>query len=265
MADRSDRVATWLAGLGVGKGDRVILMLGNQVELWEAMLAVAKLGAVIMPTTGALGPADLADRISRGGPAVVIANAADTPEVRRGWWPVTSSASSSAGPSQGWHAYADAYGIDLRRSVRDRAPTSTIRCSSTSPRAPPAGPSWSSTRRSAIRSGTVDDGVDRRAARRRAPGDQFPGLGQARVELLLRAVDRRGDDLRLQLRPVRRGGAAAADPPGGRHHVLRAADGVADADPGRPRRETRRSARDPRRGRTAQPRRHRQGRDRPGG
>ena len=78
MADRSDRVATWLAALGVGKGDRVILMLGNQVELWEAMLAVAKLGAVIMPTTGALGPADLADRITRGGARFVIANAADT-------------------------------------------------------------------------------------------------------------------------------------------------------------------------------------------
>ena len=45
MADRSDQVATWLARLGVGKGDRVILMLGNQVELWETMLAVAKLGA----------------------------------------------------------------------------------------------------------------------------------------------------------------------------------------------------------------------------
>ena len=55
MADRSDRVATWLRSLGVGKGDRVILMLGNQVELWESMLAVAKLGAIIMPTTGALG------------------------------------------------------------------------------------------------------------------------------------------------------------------------------------------------------------------
>ena len=83
MADRSDRVATWLATLGVGKGDRVILMLGNQVELWEAMLAVAKLGAIIMPTTGALGPADLADRITRGGARFVIANAGDTPEVRR--------------------------------------------------------------------------------------------------------------------------------------------------------------------------------------
>ena len=78
MAERSDRVATWLRGVGVGKGDRVILMLGNQVELWEAMLAVAKLGAVIMPTTGALGPADLADRITRGGARFVIANDVDT-------------------------------------------------------------------------------------------------------------------------------------------------------------------------------------------
>src|SRR4029453_8077198 len=42
MADVSDRVATWLSQLGVSKGDRVILMLGNQVELWESMLAVAK-------------------------------------------------------------------------------------------------------------------------------------------------------------------------------------------------------------------------------
>ncbi len=74
---RSDRVAAWLRGLGVSKGDRVLLMLGNQVELWEAMLAIAKLGAVIMPTTGALGPADLSDRIARGGARFVIANTAD--------------------------------------------------------------------------------------------------------------------------------------------------------------------------------------------
>src|SRR5689334_23307119 len=35
----SDRLATWLADHGVGKGDPVLLMLGNQVELWESMLA----------------------------------------------------------------------------------------------------------------------------------------------------------------------------------------------------------------------------------
>ncbi|WP_035850569.1 AMP-binding protein [Kitasatospora azatica] len=78
LAHRSDQVAHQLAGLGVGKGDRVLLMLGNQVELWETMLAAMKLGAVIMPTTTALGPADLADRIRRGGARHVVANAADT-------------------------------------------------------------------------------------------------------------------------------------------------------------------------------------------
>src|SRR6478735_1429788 len=35
MSQRSDLVASWLQGLGVGKGDRVLVMLGNQVELWE--------------------------------------------------------------------------------------------------------------------------------------------------------------------------------------------------------------------------------------
>jgi acetyl-CoA synthetase len=109
MADRSDRVATWLTTLGVAKGDRVILMLGNQVELWEAMLAVAKLGAVIMPTTSALGPADLADRITRGGARVVIANAADTAkfdDVAGDYTRIVVGA-----PVGGWHRYADAYGV----------------------------------------------------------------------------------------------------------------------------------------------------------
>jgi acetyl-CoA synthetase len=110
MADRSDRVATWLAGLGVGKGDRVILMLGNQVELWEAMLAFAKLGAVIMPTTAALGPADLADRITRGGARFVIANAADTAKFDDVVGDYTRIVVGS--PVEGWHRYADADEVD---------------------------------------------------------------------------------------------------------------------------------------------------------
>src|SRR4029079_7683214 len=106
MADRSDRVATWLATLGVGKGDRVILMLGNQVELWEAMLAVAKLGAVIMPTTGALGPADLSDRITRGGARFVIANDEDTAKFGDVVGDYTRIVVCQA--VDGWHRYADA-------------------------------------------------------------------------------------------------------------------------------------------------------------
>ncbi len=77
LVRRSDQVATWLAQQGVDRGDRVILMLGNQVELWESALAVMKLGAVVLPTTTALGPDDLADRVARGGVQHVIANVAD--------------------------------------------------------------------------------------------------------------------------------------------------------------------------------------------
>jgi acetyl-CoA synthetase len=77
LSRASDRLAGWLADRGVRKGDPVVLMLGNQVELWESMLAVMKLGAVIMPTTTAVGPADLVDRITRGGARHVICNAED--------------------------------------------------------------------------------------------------------------------------------------------------------------------------------------------
>lgn len=78
LSRSSDRLAAWLSGRGVRKGDPVILMLGNQVELWEAMLAVMKLGAIIMPTTTAVGPGDLADRMTRGCARHVICNASDT-------------------------------------------------------------------------------------------------------------------------------------------------------------------------------------------
>ncbi len=108
MAQRSDLVATWLQSLGVRKGDRVILMLGNQVELWESMLAVAKLGAVVMPTTGALGTADLADRIERGGARFVIANAADAGKFEGIDAEFTRIA---IGEADGWHRYADAYDV----------------------------------------------------------------------------------------------------------------------------------------------------------
>ena len=51
MSERSNRIANALRGLGVRRGDRILLMLGNVVPLWECMLAAMKLGAVIVPAT----------------------------------------------------------------------------------------------------------------------------------------------------------------------------------------------------------------------
>ncbi|GAA4303375.1 AMP-binding protein [Klenkia terrae] len=107
---RSDQVARWLSSVGVGRGDRVVLMLGNQVQLWESMLAVMKLGAVIMPTTTALGPADLVDRIERGGAAHVVANAADTPKFAD--VPGDYTCIAVGDPVEGWLPYAAADEVD---------------------------------------------------------------------------------------------------------------------------------------------------------
>ncbi|OYO19299.1 AMP-dependent synthetase [Enemella dayhoffiae] len=77
LARRSNQVAHWLTELGVRRGDAVLVMLGNQVELWEVMLAVFKLGAVVLPTTTALGRADLADRLERAEVRAIICNPGD--------------------------------------------------------------------------------------------------------------------------------------------------------------------------------------------
>lgn len=108
LARRSDQVAAWLREQGVQKGDSVILMLGNQVELWEAMLAVMKLGAVIMPTTSAVGTDDLTDRMQRGRAKHVICNAADIDKFDGVPGEYTRIA---VGDADGWLSFHDAYDV----------------------------------------------------------------------------------------------------------------------------------------------------------
>src|SRR5215213_6649280 len=77
LSARSNQVANWLRDHGVARGDRMIVMLGNRVELWETILAAMKLGAVIIPATPLLSPADLVDRVARGDARHVAAEARD--------------------------------------------------------------------------------------------------------------------------------------------------------------------------------------------
>jgi acetyl-CoA synthetase len=110
MARRSDQVANWLVTLGVGRGDHVLLMLGNQVELWEAMLAIMKIGAVILPTSTLLGSADLADRVERAGVRHVIVghdDAAKFDDVPGEYTRIAVGAASSDGR---WTSFADSRG-----------------------------------------------------------------------------------------------------------------------------------------------------------
>ncbi|WP_433893483.1 AMP-binding protein [Streptomyces sp. CA-111067] len=107
MSERSSRVANWLALQGVRAGDRLLLMLGNQVEQWETALAAMKLRAVVIPATPLLGPADLRDRIDRGGARHVIVRAADTAKFDEVPGDYTRIAVGGAGAP--WLAYEDAH------------------------------------------------------------------------------------------------------------------------------------------------------------
>lgn len=77
LSAESSRIANGLRDLGVRRGDRILLMLGNVAPLWETMLAAMKLGAVVIPATTLLTPADLRDRFERGRVRHVVANGAD--------------------------------------------------------------------------------------------------------------------------------------------------------------------------------------------
>ncbi|GGO92460.1 AMP-binding protein [Wenjunlia tyrosinilytica] len=107
MSRRSSRVANWLREQGVGAGDRILLMLGNQVELWETMLAAMKLRAVVIPATTLLGTDDLIDRVERGQVAHVVTGSADTGKFDG--VPGEYTRIAIGDPVPGWLRYADAY------------------------------------------------------------------------------------------------------------------------------------------------------------
>jgi acetyl-CoA synthetase len=107
MAARSAQVANWLRGLGVRRGDHMLLMLGNIAPLWEVMLAAMKLGAIVIPASTLLQPADLADRVSRGSVRHVIAEAAQLAKFADvpGDWTRVAVGHDAAEP--GWASYQD--------------------------------------------------------------------------------------------------------------------------------------------------------------
>jgi len=71
----SDRLACNLAGLGVGPGDRVMVMLKNRIEFMQVMLAIMKLGAIFVPINTELKGAFLQHQMRNAEPRVLFLDA----------------------------------------------------------------------------------------------------------------------------------------------------------------------------------------------
>ena len=103
---RSNQVANYLRELGVRRGDRVMVLMPNIRQLWEALLALMKLGAVINPATTLLTEADLRDRFERGRIRHAIV---DAPLTGRFSQLPGEYSRIAVGGAPGWHRFEDAY------------------------------------------------------------------------------------------------------------------------------------------------------------
>jgi acyl-coenzyme A synthetase/AMP-(fatty) acid ligase len=75
LAELSRRAARALQSLGIGKGDRVFIMLPRVPAWYAAMLGVVRIGAVAMPGTNQLTSRDIAYRIKTAGAVAAITDA----------------------------------------------------------------------------------------------------------------------------------------------------------------------------------------------
>ncbi len=82
VSERSARMAGALAGVGVGRGDVVMTVVGNRPEWVDAMVGAWRLGAVALPCTEQLRPADLRARMELVEPAAVVAGERNVEPIR---------------------------------------------------------------------------------------------------------------------------------------------------------------------------------------
>lgn len=75
LRERSERLATALAGLGIGPGDRVGVLMGKSAELVVALLAIWRRGAVHVPLFTAFAPPAIALRLTASDATLVIVDA----------------------------------------------------------------------------------------------------------------------------------------------------------------------------------------------
>ena len=72
LKEQSDQAASYLQSLGIGKNDPVMLILKRRYEWWIVMLALCKLGAIVIPATHMLTKKDIVYRNTRASVKAII-------------------------------------------------------------------------------------------------------------------------------------------------------------------------------------------------
>ncbi|MBE6948450.1 MAG: cupin domain-containing protein [Ruminococcaceae bacterium] len=111
----SAKAANYLKSLGIRKGDRVMLILRRNYQFWITLLALHKIGAVMIPATDQLLKKDLVYRFNSAGVSAVICTADSNT-----WKEIDASVEESPtlkhrimcnGVQEGWHDFDSEYEI----------------------------------------------------------------------------------------------------------------------------------------------------------
>lgn len=108
MKRRTDHLAGAMAGLGLGRGERVLVMLPSVVEWWEAMVGLTKAGVIPIPATSLLTPHDIRYRLEAAEVATVITDvdgAAKVDEAAGGLGTAPRKVLVGGGEREGWCGY----------------------------------------------------------------------------------------------------------------------------------------------------------------
>ena len=72
LKEQTDQAASYLLSLGIGKNDPVMLILKRHYEWWVIMLALCKIGAIVIPATHMLTKHDIVYRNTRASVKAII-------------------------------------------------------------------------------------------------------------------------------------------------------------------------------------------------
>ncbi len=118
----SARAANYFKSLGIGRGDRVMLVLKRHYQFWFAILGLHKLGAIAIPATNQLLEKDFAYRFEAGKVKAILCTAdgtvADEVDAAAKKVPTLEKRIMVGGSRDGWHDFDGEYTMFSSRFAR---------------------------------------------------------------------------------------------------------------------------------------------------
>ncbi len=109
MKKYSNQTANYFVSLGIQKGDKVMLVLKRHYQFWYAMLALHKIGAVVIPATNQLTAKDFDYRFNKAGVKALVCtgdgHVSDEADKAMATSPTVTIKIMANGSKEGWHSF----------------------------------------------------------------------------------------------------------------------------------------------------------------